>query len=62
MVGRGYAVIPKSGTFERQKDNLQGVTTFKMDDAEYKRITDELHDGSKICKTYDWLFNYDLWA
>ncbi|TNV76708.1 hypothetical protein FGO68_gene6488 [Halteria grandinella] len=62
VVGRGYAVIPKSATFERQRDNLQGVTDFKMEESEYKRITDELHDGSKICKTYEWLFNYDLWA
>jgi diketogulonate reductase-like aldo/keto reductase len=62
VIGRGYAVIPKSATFERQKDNIWGVTDFRMDVEEYKKITDDLHDGSKICKTYDWIFNYDLFA
>jgi hypothetical protein len=33
-----------------------------MDEADYQRISDELHDGGKICKTYDWLFNYDVYA
>jgi diketogulonate reductase-like aldo/keto reductase len=58
VVGRGYAVIPKSATFDRQRDNLVGVTDFRMDEADYTRITTQLHDGSKICK----MTNYDLWA
>lgn len=62
VIGRGYAIIPKSATFDRQRDNFHGVCDFKMDKIDYDRITDELHDGSKICKTYDWLFNYDVYA
>ena len=62
VVGRGYAVIPKSATFERQAANLHYVADFRMEDTEYRRITDELHDGSKICSTYEWLFNYDIFS
>jgi diketogulonate reductase-like aldo/keto reductase len=62
VIGRGYAVIPKSATLERQASNLHGVTDFRMEEAEYRKITDELNDGSKICRTYDWLFNYDIFS
>lgn len=55
-------MIPKSATFERQRDNFHGVYDFKMEQAEYKRITDELHDGSKISRGYDWTFFYDIFT
>jgi hypothetical protein len=33
-----------------------------MEEGEYARINEELNDGSKICRTYDWLFNYDIFS